>query len=457
MKRPLMQSNMMNGWVRWCLAATITSLWMTSSTGPITAQDATAGQAGVATSAAGSAADDPAMVQISQSDLARLVGPRALSRAFRYASKRATPGVVTVLCYGQGQPPSDDDDDKSEEDLDEQLEEKIPDPGIPGMPTPDPPEGDEGESPLDEQEKAPVPDEDLGPVPPPKAPDDPDAVLTGLGSGVIVDPSGLVITNQHVVRGASKVVVQMSTEVEYSAVKIVGDPASDIAILRIESDQSFPSVEVGDSDRLEIGDWVLAIGSPFKLDATVSAGIISAKDRKLRRIQRGRMLQTDAAINPGNSGGPLIDLDGKVVAINTAIASRNGGNQGIGFAIPINHAFWLANELDQHGKVRRAAMGIRLAELNANIAAKFSLKPGIGVLAYQVIEDSAADKAGIENYDVITSFAGQPTRNMVELQEIVERTPIGSTQTVTILRDGESITLQIQLAPLEDVTAVPQP
>jgi len=198
---------------------------------------------------------------------------------------------------------------------------------------------------------------------------------------------------------------------------------------------------------------VLAIGSPFKLDATVSAGIISAKDRKLKRVKRGQMLQTDAAINPGNSGGPLIDLDGKVVAINTAIASRNGGNQGIGFAIPINQAIWLARELDQHGKVRRAAMGIRLAELNPKVAEKFDLEPGLGVLAYQVIADSAAEKAGIRNYDVIMEFAGQRTRKMVDLQEVVERTPIGSTQTVKIFRDGKELEVQIVLAPLEDVTA----
>ncbi len=401
-------------------------------------------------------------IRITESELARLIGPRALSRAFRVAARRAGPGVVTVLSYGQGSSPS-----SGKRDSNDPLDD-IPMPQIPGMPKPDESEDDEanpGEDDRDENgneesddeesdDDGPiVPDENLGPAPPTQSPDDPDAVLTGLGSGVIVDPTGLIITNQHVVRGASKVVVQMSDETEYSAVKIEGDTDSDIAILRIESSEPLPAVEVGNSDLLDIGDWVLAIGSPFKLDATVSAGIISAKDRKLKRVKRGQMLQTDAAINPGNSGGPLIDLDGKVVAINTAIASRNGGNQGIGFAIPINQAIWLARELDQHGKVRRAAMGIRLAELNPKVAEKFDLEPGLGVLAYQVIADSAAEKAGIRNYDVIMEFAGQRTRKMVDLQEVVERTPIGSTQTVKIFRDGKELEVQIVLAPLEDVTA----
>ncbi len=194
---------------------------------------------------------------------------------------------------------------------------------------------------------------------------------------------------------------------------------------------------MGDSDALEIGDWVLAIGSPFRLEATVSAGIISAKDRALRRINRGRLIQTDAAINPGNSGGPLIDLDGQVIAISTAIATRNGGYQGVGFAIPINQAKWIAQELAEHARVRRAAIGIRMAELNPKIASKFNLPAGMGVLAYQVIEDSAADRAGVKPLDVIQEFAGETVREPASLQEVIERLPVGSTQEMKVYRKGK--------------------
>jgi len=449
-----------------CLCLIISLGVFSGATDSSQAQETVASQAAEAELAQAPVRQPPLLdrkVEISERELAALVGPRALSRAFRFAAKRASPGVVTVFCYGQG-------GDKPETDQSESSKPDIPGPPLPDAPLPedeseqDPPGEDEdstdppdpNEAPDSEEESpedAVPPNDELGPKPPIQSPDDPSARLTGLGSGVIVDPTGLVLTNQHVVRGASKVVVQMPDETEYSAVKIEGDSDSDIAILRIESSMPLPSVEVGNSDQLDIGDWVLAIGSPFKLDATVSAGIISAKNRKLSRIRRGTLLQTDAAINPGNSGGPMIDLDGRVVGINTAIATRNGGNQGIGFAVPINQAIWVARELDQHGKVRRAAMGIRLAELNPNVARKFDLKPYAGVMAYQVVAESAADKAGMKNFDVITEFAGSRIRKTTELQEIVERLPIGSTQTVRILRDGKELSLDILLAPLEDVTA----
>ncbi len=289
-------------------------------------------------------------------------GPRALSRAFRLAARKATPSVVTILSYGQdsvllrnrlAQQERGGEDSENE-----------------------PTEADENQ-------------------------------LTGLGSGVIVSADGMVITNNHVITGAKRVVVQLSDETEIEATEVRGDPDSDVATLRIDRQDGFEFAELGDSDALEIGDWVLTIGSPFRLEATVSAGIISAKNRALRRINRGRLIQTDAAINPGNSGGPMIDLDGRVVAISTAIATRNGGYQGIGFAIPINQAKWIADELAEHGQVRRAAIGIRMAELNPKIATQFNLPTGLGVLAYQVIENSAADRAGIKPLDVIMEFAGE--------------------------------------------------
>lgn len=366
------------------------------------------------------------------------VGPRALSRAFRNAARDASPSVVTILSYGQnmdeppGTPgdkpnekPNDDDDESAEED-DTDSTDSEPDETVPGEPVPSPLQTDDGS-------KLPI---------------------TGLGSGVIITTDGRVLTNHHVIAGAKRVIVQLPDQTEFEAYDIYSDIESDVATLRIRPTDELVAATLGDSDSLEIGDWVLAIGSPFKLEATVSAGIISAKNRAIARISRGRLLQTDAAINPGNSGGPLIDLDGDVVAISTAIATRNGGYQGIGFAIPINQARWIADELAEHQKVRRAALGIRLAELNKKVAQKLNLPVGIGVVVYQVIEGSAAAKGGLQPLDVITSFAGEPVKRANDLQEIVERLPIGSTQKVSIQRAGETIELDVQLAPIEDPTDV---
>ena len=343
-------------------------------------------------------------------DMEVLTGPRALSRAFRYAARKATPATVTILSYGQvnvmanRNPPANPNDPLSE-----------------NQPPADKPEPDEKQ-------------------------------LTGIGSGVIVSKDGMIITNNHVITGAKRVVVKLADETEVEATAVIGDVDSDVATLNIRREGGFPAVELGNSDQLEIGDWVLAIGSPFRLEATVSAGIISAKNRSLRRISRGRLLQTDAAINPGNSGGPLIDLDGRAIAISTAIATRNGSYQGIGFAIPINQAKWIADELAQHGKVRRAAIGIRMAELNPKIAGKFKLPVGLGVLAYQVTRDSAAERAGIEPLDVILEFAGEKVSDPSSFQEIVERKPIGSIQEIKVYRKGKEITLKVELATLEDPT-----
>ena len=244
-------------------------------------------------------------------------------------------------------------------------------------------------------------------------------------------------------------------DTEIPATEVRGDPDSDVATLRIsreEGEEGFASTELADSDAIEIGDWVLAIGSPFRLEATVSAGIISAKNRSLKRINRGRLIQTDAAINPGNSGGPLVDLEGRTVAISTAIATRNGGYQGIGFAIPINHAKWIADELANHGRVRRAAMGTSLVELKPRIAKKFGLEPNLGVLVYQIIDGSVADRAGFKQLDVILEFAGERVRSPNSLQEVIERKPIGSIQDVKVLRGGEEVMLQVELATVDDPT-----
>ena len=357
-------------------------------------------------------------------------GPRALSLAFRLAAAKATQSVVTVFAYGQdvGTPLAEDSDDQ-----DDQLGE----------------------------EAAPPDDESVGPTPPPRTGSSGKSLpVSGLGSGVILSAGGLIITNNHVVAGAQRVVVQLFDQTELEVLKVSGDADSDIAVLRVNSPEPLKAATIGDSESLEIGDWVLAIGSPFKLEATVSAGIISAKNRSIRRIRRGRLLQTDAAINPGNSGGALIDLSGDVIGINTAIATRSGSYQGIGFAIPMSQASWIADDLAAHGKVRRAAMGIRLADLNKPVATKLNLPIGMGVLVYQVIDKSAAAVAGIQPLDVIVEFAGERVRQASDLQEIVERKPIGSVQKFKVARGEKELELEVRLAPSEDPTEtadVPEP
>jgi len=311
------------------------------------------------------------------------------------------------------------------------------------------------------EEAAPPDDESVGPTPPPRTGSSGKSLpVSGLGSGVILSAGGLIITNNHVVAGAQRVVVQLFDQTELEVLKVSGDADSDIAVLRVNSPEPLKAATIGDSESLEIGDWVLAIGSPFKLEATVSAGIISAKNRSIRRIRRGRLLQTDAAINPGNSGGALIDLSGDVIGINTAIATRSGSYQGIGFAIPMSQASWIADDLAAHGKVRRAAMGIRLADLNKPVATKLNLPIGMGVLVYQVIDKSAAAVAGIQPLDVIVEFAGERVRQASDLQEIVERKPIGSVQKVKVARGEKELELEVRLAPSEDPTEtadVPEP
>ena len=264
----------------------------------------------------------------------------------------------------------------------------------------------------------------------------------GLGSGVIIDKSGIVLTNNHVVRGADEVTVVLKDGREFKATDIKTDPSSDLAVLRLEGAKDLPAATLGNSDEMEVGDWVLAVGCPFGLEQTVSAGIISGKGRELER-NRDQFLQTDAAINPGNSGGPLVNLDGQVIGINTAIATNSGGYQGIGFSIPINTAKWVVNQLESNGKVTRAYLGVQLEELNADLANKFGAKVNEGVLVADVVAGSPAAAAGLHEGDVIVDFQGNAVHNGRELRDMVERTAIGSKQTVTILRDGKTMNVNI--------------
>ncbi len=265
----------------------------------------------------------------------------------------------------------------------------------------------------------------------------------GMGSGVIIDSSGIVLTNNHVVEGADEVIVHLADGREFKAEDIKTDEETDLAVVRIRGAGTLPAATMGDSDKLKIGDWVMAIGNPFELEQTVSAGIISGLGRELGSVRRARFLQTDAAINPGNSGGPLVNLRGEVVGINTAIATDNGRFQGVGFAIPVNLAKWVTGHLLQKGSVQRAYLGIGLEDLNPDLAAKFGARRGEGVLVAQVFPKTPAAEAGFEAGDVITKFNGQTVKDRSALQSLVERSTLDTKADVEVLRDGKNVTLQV--------------
>ncbi len=272
----------------------------------------------------------------------------------------------------------------------------------------------------------------------------------GSGSGVIIDASGVIMTNNHVVEGADEVTVRLADGREFVATDIKTDPQTDLALVRIKNAGTLPFAKLGNSDNMEIGDWVIAIGNPFELDQTVSAGIISGKGRELRSTQRTRYLQTDAAINPGNSGGPLVNLRGEVIGINTAIASSTGSFAGIGFAIPINVAKWVTDQLASSGSVRRAYLGVGIEAMNGELAEKFGVERGEGVLVSEVFPDSPAARAGFKEGDVIKSYAGKPVRTPRDLQEIVEQGEPGSDQKAEIVRDNKPMTLTVHVEALPD-------
>jgi serine protease Do len=265
---------------------------------------------------------------------------------------------------------------------------------------------------------------------------------------VIIDPAGIVLTNNHVVEGADEVTVELTDGREFKAKEIKTDPESDLAVIRLADARDLPAARLGDSDKLAIGDWVIAIGTPFELDTTVSAGIISGKGRELGGIRRAQFLQTDAAINPGNSGGPLINLEGEVVGINTAIASNSGGYQGIGFAIPANLAKWVSGQLIAKGKVERAFIGVEMRPLDRQMAAKLGVQDRKGVLVNDVVPGSPAAEAGVQELDVITAFDDQPVQGTRSLQEIVERSAVGQPHRLTVFRDGKQLTLSVAVKPL---------
>ncbi|QEG41507.1 Do family serine endopeptidase [Roseimaritima ulvae] len=264
----------------------------------------------------------------------------------------------------------------------------------------------------------------------------------GIGSGVIIDSSGIVLTNNHVVAGGGKVIVKTQDGREFVAQEVFTDPKTDIAVVRIDGDDSLTAAPLGDSDVASVGDWVVALGQPFGLESTVTAGIISAKNRGIGITDRENFIQTDAAINPGNSGGPLVNLHGEVVGINTAISSRGGGNNGVGFAVPSNLARWVSDQLVQNGSVQRAYLGVGIQPVSYELATQLGVSPKSGVAVTNVFAGTPAEKMGFQSGDVIVKFGDTLVATPQQLQLAVERSEIGKTVAVQVVRDGEKITLR---------------
>ena len=264
-----------------------------------------------------------------------------------------------------------------------------------------------------------------------------------IGSGVIINESGLCVTNNHVIKDSKGIRVRLGDGRELSGTDLRTDPSSDLATFRIESESTLPFVAMGNSDRLGVGDWVIAIGSPFALEQTVSVGIISSKGRALNRMVEGQLLQTDAAINPGNSGGALIDLEGELVGINTAIMTTNGAFQGVGFAIPSARVNWITSELAQYGKVRRAKVGLRVERMTQTLADELKLPVRGGVLVTRITADGPAQKAGLEIDDVILEIAQQQVFTPEDFRSVVEQLPADKSYPVKLIRDSEHISLEI--------------
>jgi serine protease Do len=265
----------------------------------------------------------------------------------------------------------------------------------------------------------------------------------GEGSGFVIDPSGIIMTNNHVVDGASQITVRMHNGREYTATDVKADARTDVALIRISPEEPLTALPLGDSDAMDIGDWVLAVGSPFGQELTVTAGIISGKGRGPGITDREEFLQTDAAINPGNSGGPLLNLNGEVIGMNTAIATRSGGYDGVGYAVPVNLARWVGEQLKTNGSVTRAYLGAQIQRLNDGLARQFNVPVGTGALVVVVVPNSPAERAGLKSGDLIISVAGRPVNDVLSLQSLVEVQPLGQSYVVTVIRDGREIQISV--------------
>src|SRR5271166_2349148 len=274
--------------------------------------------------------------------------------------------------------------------------------------------------------------------------------INSLGSGFIIDASGLVVTNNHVIADADEINVILNDGTKLKATLVGKDNKSDLALLRVHSDKPIKAVKFGDSDKLRLGEWVIAIGNPFSLGGSVTAGIVSARNRDINSGPYDNYIQTDAAINRGNSGGPLFNLDGEVIGINTAIISPSGGSIGIGFAVPSKTALPVIEQLRQFGETRRGWLGVKIQQVTEEIAESLNIKPPRGALVAGVDDKGPAKPAGIEAGDVIVKFDGKEIKEMRDLPRVVADTPVGKQTPVVVIRKGREETKTVTLGRLED-------
>ena len=287
-----------------------------------------------------------------------------------------------------------------------------------------------------------------GPFTPPPLPGN------GTGTGFIIDHEGYILTNNHVVKGADTIKVTLQNEKEYEARLVGSDPKTDVALIKIVKKNgehiSFPFISMGNSEKVEVGEWVVAIGNPFGLSHTVTTGVISAKGRNIGSGPYDEFIQTDAAINPGNSGGPLLNMDGDVIGINTAIFSGSGGNVGIGFALPINMAKAILDDLKQKGKVTRGWLGVMIQRITPELQESFKLENARGALVSDIIPNSPADRGGMKRGDVITRFDGVEIASMETLPKQVASIKPGKSVKVEVIREGKSRMLDIKIEAVKE-------
>jgi len=274
--------------------------------------------------------------------------------------------------------------------------------------------------------------------------------VNSLGSGFIIDASGIVITNNHVIAEADEVTVILNDGTRLKAEIVGRDQKIDLAVLRVKPDKPLKAVKFGDSEKLRLGEWVVAIGNPFSLGGTVTAGIVSARNRDINSGPYDSYIQTDAAINRGNSGGPLFNLDGEVIGINTAIISPSGGSIGIGFAVPSKNAVAIIDQLRQFGEARRGWLGVRIQQVTDDIAESLNIKPTRGALIAGIDDKGPAKPAGIEPGDVVVRFDGKDIKEMRDLPRVVADTPVGKDVEVIVIRKGKEEKKSVKLGRLED-------
>jgi serine protease Do len=289
-----------------------------------------------------------------------------------------------------------------------------------------------------------------GPPGQPNRPQGPQQRSSSLGSGFVIDPAGTIVTNNHVIKDANEIIVVFTDGTELKADVVGTDAKTDIAVLKVKSDKPLKAVKFGDSDKIRIGEWVIAIGNPFGFGGSVSAGIVSAKQRNIRSGPYDSFIQTDAAINKGNSGGPLFNLDGDVVGINTAIISPSGGSIGIGFSVPASIAVPVIEQLKEFGETRRGWLGVAIQDVDEDTAEALKIGRARGAMVINVDEKGPAKTAGLEREDVIVKFDGRDIRRSNDLPRIVAQTPIGKEVDVQVMRGGQEITKKVTLGRLDE-------